>query len=194
MNESLADLKASLRRQVRVRLAAMAAAQRERDSARICEWLERQEVWRRARAILFYAPMDQEPDIWPLLQAACRSDRMVALPRFDAVRQRYEAAVVRDAARDVVVGRFGIREPAAGCATVALGALDLVLVPGMAFDRRGFRLGRGGGYYDRLLAETGAIKCGVAFEEQLVEAVPAEPQDVPVDCIVTPCGWIEVSG
>jgi 5-formyltetrahydrofolate cyclo-ligase len=70
--------------------------------------------------------------------------------------------------------------------------LDLVLAPGVAFDLQGHRLGRGKGFYDRLLADVRGVKCGVAFDEQIVDAVPVGPLDVGVDCLVTPTRWLEV--
>jgi 5-formyltetrahydrofolate cyclo-ligase len=75
---------------------------------------------------------------------------------------------------------------------VDLKRLDLVLVPGLAFDRHGRRLGRGRGYYDRLLAEVPGTSCGVAFDEQLVASDPVGPLDVPLNCILTPSHWIEI--
>ncbi|MBP9903534.1 MAG: 5-formyltetrahydrofolate cyclo-ligase, partial [Verrucomicrobia bacterium] len=72
-----------------------------------------------------------------------------------------------------------------------LNRLDLVLVPGVAFDPRGGRLGRGQGYYDRLLAGVRGTKCGVAFDEQIVDAVPVGPLDIRLNCILTPTRWIE---
>jgi 5-formyltetrahydrofolate cyclo-ligase len=67
----------------------------------------------------------------------------------------------------------------------------LALVPGVAFDVRGGRLGRGRGFYDRLLAGVSGAKCGVAFDEQIVDAVPAGPLDIRLNCILTPTRWIE---
>ena len=90
-----------------------------------------------------------------------------------------------------MIGKFGVREPAERCAPVPLNRLDLVLVPGIAFDIRGGRLGRGQGYYDRLLSAVTGLKCGVAFDEQIVDAVPVGPLDVRLNCILTPTRWIE---
>jgi len=69
--------------------------------------------------------------------------------------------------------------------------LDLILVPGIAFDLRGRRLGRGKGYYDRWLPALRGKTCGVAFDEQIVDDIPLEPHDVVVNCILTPTRWIE---
>jgi 5-formyltetrahydrofolate cyclo-ligase len=67
----------------------------------------------------------------------------------------------------------------------------LVLVPGVAFDSHGRRLGRGKGFYDQLLAFVRGTKCGVAFDEQIVPEIPIEPHDVRLNCILTPTRWIE---
>jgi 5-formyltetrahydrofolate cyclo-ligase len=68
----------------------------------------------------------------------------------------------------------------------------LILVPGVAFDLRGYRLGRGKGFYDQLLAAVRGPTCGVGFDEQIVDAVPVEPHDVRLSCLLTPTRWIEL--
>ena len=93
--------------------------------------------------------------------------------------------------RDLIIGKFGIREVAELSPEMALNQLDLALAPGVAFDPHGRRLGRGKGFYDRLLAGVCGTKCGVAFDEQLVDAVPVGPLDIPLNCILTPTRWIE---
>ena len=69
---------------------------------------------------------------------------------------------------------------------MALEGFDLILVPGIGFDAIGNRLGRGKGYYDRLLSITQGYKCGIGFEEQLVEEIPAAEHDIKMDCVITP--------
>ena len=97
---------------------------------------------------------------------------------------------VENLGADIVNGKYGIREPGDRCVLVPLNRLDLVLVPGVAFDVRGRRIGRGKGYYDRLLSLAGGLKCGVAFDEQILAEIPTEPHDVAVHCILTPTRWI----
>ncbi len=81
---------------------------------------------------------------------------------------------------EIVPGKFKIREPKATCDELALSQFDLVLVPGVAFDRKGGRLGRGKGFYDQLLKEaTNSAFCGVAFDEQVVAGIPSDTHDVP---------------
>jgi len=84
--------------------------------------------------------------------------------------------------------RFGMLEPAADLPVVDPAALDVVLVPGVAFDRRGGRLGFGGGYYDRLLPTTPALRVGVAYDECLADVLPCGEHDQRMDWIVTPSG------
>jgi len=124
---------------------------------------------------------------------ALKEGRLAALPRFDVVEKRYRACRLHDVNADVQVGSFGIREPSARCPGDILNQLDLILVPGVAFDMRGGRLGRGGGYYDRLLSEVSGVTCAVAFDHQIVEAVPAEPHDIHLDYILTPTRWLQVN-
>ena len=104
----------------------------------------------------------------------------------------YVACEIKDPEKDLLVGRFGIREPETSCGEIELNRLDFTLVPGVAFDLQGRRLGRGKGFYDRMLAAVRGTTCGVAFDEQIVEEVPVEPHDTRVNCILTPTRWIEL--
>ncbi len=91
---------------------------------------------------------------------------------------------------DLTIGAYGIQEPTGELFT-DYDAIDLVIVPGVGFDLKGNRLGRGKGYYDKLLPRIAATKVGVCFPFQLVEEVPAEPFDIAMDCVV--CGAIAIS-
>ena len=130
-------------------------------------------------------------DVWPLLEETVAGGKIVALPRFDPSDQIYTAGRVQNPRTEIAIGQFGIREPKLFCSEIVLSRLDLILVPGVAFDLRGRRLGRGRGFYDRLLVVTGGVKCGIAFDEQLVEKIPAEAHDEPMDFILTPIQCVE---
>jgi 5-formyltetrahydrofolate cyclo-ligase len=144
-----------------------------------------QAAWLRgANAILIYASLRDEIDLSIALDSL--GEKRLALPRYDKIRQTYCAALLSGSIRDLPTGQFGIPEPPPDAETIPLNALDVVLVPGVAFDRAGRRLGRGLGFYDRLLAEVPGIKCGVAYDWQIVPELPAEPHDISVDFIVTP--------
>ena len=192
MADDLNQQKAALRLRVRSELAAVPASQRTAAAAQACSLLKRKPVWNAAGAILFFASLPDELDIWPLLGEALAAGKTVGLPRFSSAANAYIPCLIKDLHGDTQPGRFGIREPASACEALAFDRLDLVLVPGVAFDLAGRRLGRGRGFYDRLLDAVRGTKCGVAFDEQIVSAVPAGPQDVQVDCLLTPTRWLEV--
>jgi 5-formyltetrahydrofolate cyclo-ligase len=186
----MSEAKAALRTQIRGLLGQLPAAERASASRALCERLAGLEVWQKAAGVLFYAPLPQEPDVWPLLVSALTTGKTIALPRYLPEQRDYAAARIGDPERDVQAGYFGIREPAAWCAEITFNRLDLVLVPGLAFDLQGRRLGRGRGYYDRLLTQVRSVTCGVAFDVQIVPEVPAGAQDVRLHCVVTPTRWV----
>lgn len=183
---SAASGKAELRARVRTLLAALDPAARGPESARIVEHVRQLDEWRKARTVLLFAPMRDEPDLWPLLDVALSEGRRVGLPVFMPESGVYGAREIRDPSRDLMSGRFGVREPGPGCPVMPLATLDLVLVPGLAFTAEGWRLGRGRGFYDRLLKAGPAVRCGVGRDEQLLDELPAEPHDAQLDLILTP--------
>jgi 5-formyltetrahydrofolate cyclo-ligase len=186
--------KARLRTQINAEIARLTAAERAAASDQARGRLRAQNLWRSARAILFYAPLPAELDLWPMLVEALAGGKIVALPRFVPGEDRCVPCRIHDVSTDLQTGRFGIREPAASCPEISLAHLDLILAPGMAYDLDGHRLGRGKGFYDRLLAEFHGATCGVGFEQQLVSRIPVEPHDIILQCILTPARWHEVAG
>ena len=178
--------KGKLRSEIRGVLKNVSSEKRAAASAKIRARSKQQAFWEAAAAILFFAPLPDEVDVWPLLAEALAAGKTVALPRFDPQRQNYVPCRVHHLSGEIVTGQFGIREPATVCREIPPASLDLILVPGVAFDLGGHRLGRGKGFYDRLLAGVRGIKCGLAFDEQMVEAIPVGPHDVRMDFILTP--------
>jgi 5-formyltetrahydrofolate cyclo-ligase len=139
-----------------------------------------------AGRIALYAALSDELPTRPLFDLAHGGGLAVSFPRVEG-----EALVFAEVARweDLVRGRYGVRQPHPQAPRCGPGRL--IVVPGLAFDGHGRRLGRGGGYYDRALAAAearGALRVGLAYEAQIVEAVPVEPHDQPVDVVVTECG------
>ena len=180
-----------MRAQVRAELAQLPTAERMAASALARNRLQQQKVWKDASRVLFYAPLPDELDVWPLVEEALNAGKIIALPRFVETRDGYGACRICDVASDLCIGRFGIREPADHCDEIELKRLDLILVPGVAFDLLGRRLGRGKGFYDRLLGLTAGTTCGAGFDPQIVRELPVAPHDVLVNCILTPTRWIE---
>ena len=177
-------MKTALRAMIRERLKNISPAVREVESIDLCERLKAQ--FQSAHAILFFAPLPDELDVWPVLELSLALGTTCALPYFDAEKKSYGAKIVQKLPADIVTGKFGVREPAASCGEIPLNRFDLVLVPGMAFDLGGNRLGRGQGFYDRILSAASGIKCGVCHNFQLLEKIPTEAHDARVDFIFTP--------
>jgi 5-formyltetrahydrofolate cyclo-ligase len=186
--------KREIRQKLRKLLNTLPDTEGAAASLRACALLRQQPVWKSARAVLFYAPLAGEVDLSPVLDEGLLAGKTIALPRFMRETGAYDAFQIRDMAGDCAPGKFGVSEPAARCAPFPLKQLDLVLAPGVAFDLTGCRLGRGRGFYDRLLAQINGIKCGVAFDRQIVDRIPAEKHDVRMNCILTPTRWLEISG
>jgi 5-formyltetrahydrofolate cyclo-ligase len=183
--------KPELRAQMRAALGKISPAVRAVESADLCERLKVQIP--SARTILFFAPLADELDIWPVLELSMALGTRCALPFYDAGQNTYGTRLLGKLATDVVTGKFGVREPAAGCVQVGLDTFDLVLVPGLAFDLQGNRLGRGLGFYDRLLGKLSGVKCGVGYDIQLLEKIPAEPHDAKVSFILTPTRLVKAA-
>lgn len=189
MSRPVPEEKSFLRRQLREQMKRLAPEERAAASGQIRRRLLEQPVWQTARSVLFYVPAAEEPDLWPLVDQALAQDKVVTLPRYAPAAGHYLASRIRHGWSDLAPGQFGILEPTADCLIFDLKQLDLALVPGVGFSLDGGRLGRGKGYYDRLLAEVTGCKCGVAFDCQVTAAFPLEPHDIRVNCLVTPTSW-----
>ncbi|MCB1125204.1 MAG: 5-formyltetrahydrofolate cyclo-ligase [Verrucomicrobiae bacterium] len=190
--DDLRQQKRALRREMQARRRAMTDVERTEASAGLLEVIRGSEPWRQAGQILLFAPLPDEPDIFPLLEEALAAGRRLALPRFSPSQGVYEVAEVQVLERDLYPGAFGIREPRPECPLFPSKHLDFTLLPGVAFASDGFRLGRGKGYYDRLLPGLGGGFCGVAMDWQVLPSVPAGSHDKAVNWIATPTRWITV--
>jgi 5-formyltetrahydrofolate cyclo-ligase len=144
--------------------------------------------------VALYAALRDEVPTRVLFDALGQAGIARLMPR-TAPDRRLEFALVESWA-ELVPGEFGVLAPAAGVPTAELQASDVVVLPGVAFDRSGWRLGRGGGYYDRSFppdVDAGPALIGAACEEQLVDRVPHSSHDRAMDAIVTEHGvqWME---
>jgi 5-formyltetrahydrofolate cyclo-ligase len=188
LNEAT-NLKLALRGAAKAKLAPLSLTDRAIASAQARALLRRQAAWKTACSVLFFASLPTELNVWPLLQEALAAGKIVALPRY--VLGSYTACAIEHPDTDVEVGHFNIREPLSFCPRIPMKRLDLALVPGVAFDVHGGRLGRGKGFYDRMLAAMSGTICGVGFDQQIVPNLPMEPHDIRVNCILTPTRWLE---
>ncbi len=134
----------------------------------------------KARKVALFVPLKGEPDISSLFPIVAREKELI-LPKVSGkelllLRVDYPLKLIR--------GSFGVYEPAEG-QEIKPEEVDFILVPGVVFDLRGFRIGFGKGYYDRLLREIRGLKVGVAFSFQVLGSIPHDPWDVPVDVLIT---------
>ncbi len=189
---TVAHDKAALRAEFRALLRAVPPLERARQSTAASERLLTQPVWQQAQTVLLYWPLQDELDLAPLFRAALDSGKTLALPRFEVASASYAPVAIQDPAADLVPGKYGIREPASHCPGLSIKALDLAVVPGLCFGMNGPRLGRGQGYYDRLLTQATALKCGVGYDFQVLPEVPADTFDVALDFVLTPVRWLEL--
>ena len=181
------EIKAALRREIRARVAQLPPAARVAAAGQLCQRVVEWSVWREARTVLLTWSLPDELAVTCLIEAALADGKHVALPGFDPRSDSYVARRMKHHGSDLAAGRYGVMEPRPECPEVPFAALDLMLVPGVAFDPAGNRLGRGRGFYDRMLAlTTVAVSCGIGFDEQIVSEVPVEPHDVKLHYVLTP--------
>ncbi|MBI2077501.1 MAG: 5-formyltetrahydrofolate cyclo-ligase [Euryarchaeota archaeon] len=179
-------MKPGLRLQFRAARDALGAKARQAAAAEIGRRLAGLDRFAQARRVVLYASYGSEVDTWPLMTAAHEAGRLVALPRMEGK----ELALHEYRPGDTLAANaVGIPEPSVSSPRVKLDAADVVVVPGLAFDRRGHRLGYGGGYYDRLLRTSPhAYRIGLAYAFQLVDRLPSMHHDEPLDAVVTDSG------
>jgi len=184
---TLREAKRALRDQVLRARDELPAAERLRAGDAIAAAIAARPDFRAASTVLLALSFRSEWDTHSLLAAGLTAGKTVAAPRVHAASRMLEPCRVTDPDRDLAPGFQGISEPLPHCPPVALAAIDWVLVPGVAFDPNGYRIGYGGGYYDRLLPllRRDARRVSGAFELQLVDRVPTAPHDSTVDAIVT---------
>lgn len=178
--------KAGLREEAARLIAALSEDERGEKSQAACERLGRVPEVRDANTILLYAPLPDELDVWPALRTLRDAGKRIVLPKCRPQERELICIEVADLKSDLVRGSFDILEPRSDDG-IDMGELDAIIVPARAFDREANRLGRGAGYYDRLLGkmQLDAFTCGIAFDCQIFEAVPTAAHDIPLDAVVT---------
>jgi 5-formyltetrahydrofolate cyclo-ligase len=192
---TVATTKEELRQQMRARLAAQSPADARMKSAAIWERLSVLGEFATAAQSLIYVSQATEVDTRGLIQQLLAMGRRVCVPWFDGAKKRYVASELHDFALDLRSGQFGILEPKPDAVRPVSGdGINAALVPGLAFDETGNRLGRGMGYFDRVLQGVRGVKIALTYDFQVVNEVPAEAHDTPVDFIVTEKRMIKTRG
>ena len=144
----------------------------------------RSALWQEAKRVLLYHPLPDEVDVTPLLDLATREGKQVYLPVVTGPTSIEVRAWTPHTV--MLTGHYGIQEPSGQeISPEEYGLIDLAIVPGMAFDLQGHRLGRGKGYYDRLLTRlTTAHRLGVCFPFQVLRNIPSEIHDINMESII----------
>jgi len=173
--------KKELRRQIREQKRAMTEEQIVTASEKLGQLFADSELYRQAKTVYGYLPYNQEVRTVPMLQQALADGKRVAVPKVYGEEMKF--IYLTDLSR-VAAGYAGIPEPVDD-GPVADDPTALVLMPGLAFDRQGRRIGYGGGFYDRFLAEEpNHPTLALCYSFQMVDAIPTEEFDVPVDCVL----------
>jgi 5-formyltetrahydrofolate cyclo-ligase len=180
MASSTPLIKQTLRQQCRQQRDALDAGFRTQVSQAICKHIQEWEFFQRADVIQIYLPMRSEVDLTSLLGTHPHKNWVIPriLPEGQMVFQRYDP-------EHLIRHPFGMLEPAPDLQTVAPGSIDLALVPGLAFDRHGWRLGYGGGFFDRFLSQFKGISLGVTFDALWLDSLPHETYDISMQYVVT---------
>lgn len=180
-------IKNQIRAAMKFFLAGLSPAERHARSLAACQQLLSTREFKHSQMIMIFLSMATEVETSALAVKAWQEGKSVAAPRVDWDGKRMDPVEIRSLDVGMRTTGPGVREPVAGT-IVPLGVIDMVVVPGLAFDRRGYRVGRGRGFYDRFLSQRDfeGIRCGLCFQEQLQhETIQAEPHDIPMDLIIT---------
>lgn len=181
-------MKHKIRKHIKNIISSYSTLEKAQKSAIIKDRLFNEEEFKRARVVMFYVSLQDEVDTFIMIDEALKAGKRIAVPVILKEEKRLIAGEIHNRLEDLESQHFGIYQPRQDrVKEVPLDDIDLVVVPGVAFDRKNIRLGRGHGYYDRFLSglpkRTKTI--GLAFDFQVLEDLPQDPHDVPVSKIVS---------
>lgn len=189
--DSRKDNKNTLRRIMRAKRAAISRSQKQIMDEQLCRQLLLLPFYPEAKRILTYVSMEQEADTRQVIRRALDDKKEVAVPlcmgegRMDFYRI--------ESPSELKPGTMGIDEPSPHPQRLVEGGQGIMLVPGLAFDRSGGRLGWGGGYYDRYMAlHPGLIRIGYGYSFQMVDHLPMEEHDICLDGLLTELGYVHI--
>jgi len=191
MPTSISNEKSRFRQRCKTIRKELSDDARLQASKSICMHLSAWDVFQNAETILTYMPIRGEVDLRPLLIDF--PDKRWLLPRIVPGEEGRMTFHPYDP-NNLIVHPFGMAEPAPHLLQVSPAEIQLVLAPGLAFDRYGWRLGYGGGFFDRFLQNFKGTSVGVVIQALLLESVPRGEFDIPMDWLVTETGLIQVTG
>jgi 5-formyltetrahydrofolate cyclo-ligase len=183
------ERKRELRRATVARRDQLSPDEIRRLSAAASSLLAQLPEFRAAHTVMFFVSFGSEVDTLPAIRVALADGKRVAAPRADRRRHGLKPCEVTDLEADLAPGAYNIREPQRHCRPVPLDEIDVIIVPAAAWGEDGYRVGYGGGYYDRFLGRVpSALRIGLGLEMQVVPEAPHGRKDLPVDILVTDKG------
>lgn len=184
------ESKATLRVHFQAVRNQITAADRQQYNQQITRHLLRHHLYKNAARVLCYGAMGAEVETATIIAASLSVGKEVCLPRLSGKKGHMDIVPITKIDQ-LISGTFGIPEPMTDCPATQDYAFDLILIPGLAFDRTGHRLGYGGGYYDRFLANpnTHGYRLALGFHQQLVDHLPTEAFDQLINGIITENGF-----
>lgn len=172
--------KSELRKYIRQLKTLLTPAEKQRQANSVFHDIECLKQFKDAKVVLLYHSLPDELPTHSIIDQWSNT-KTVLLPRVDGEYLR----LYRYSPTLMVHGSYNISEPSMSCQEYSIGDVDLAIIPAIAFDRKGHRLGRGKGFYDRLLATSSVMKIGVAFNSQIVRNVPADAFDISMNMVIT---------
>lgn len=176
-------MKHKIRHRIRERIKSHSGLEKSRKSDIIKQILFNEEVFKRSDVVMFYVSLKDEVNTLSMIDEALEMGKRICVPVIIKEEKRLIAGEIKDRKKDLESQHFGIYQPKPGkVKEVPLKNIDLVVVPGVAFDSNNVRLGRGHGYYDRFLSRLSkdTLTIGLAFDFQVVEHLPKDSHDIPV--------------
>ena len=172
------ETKNSIRQQIKSLKKSISESNKKEATLLVASAIEQLPCFKLASKILLYHSLPDELNTHSMIDK-WSENKSIYLPRIN----NNDLEILP--ANNTELGASKIQEPV-GTTTIPLSAIDIAIIPGIAFDKSGIRLGRGKGYYDRLLCQSEVIKVGICYDFQLYDKLPSDPHDIPMDIIITP--------
>lgn len=182
------DEKVLIRKEILSKLRLLSPEENSRKSEIIKQKLFSMKEFNKSRVVMFYVSMKDEVNTWDMLKEALKIGKRVAVPCTASETDEIIPAEIKDPEKELEIGKYGIYQPGKDSINkIPLDNIDLVIVPGVAFDEEKYRIGRGKGYYDRFLSRVSSrtVTIGICFDFQVVKSLPRKPHDLPVSKVIT---------
>lgn len=175
--------KTDIRKEKITALKSLSGIKKQEAEEKIYANLFRSQYWQQASTIALTMAQKFELNTMPIVKEAWRTNKTIVMPR--AKKERVMDFVLYNENTPMMTSSFGLLEPDSELQPIAKDAIDLVIVPGLAFSKDGYRVGFGGGYYDRFLADFQGIKMALVLKEQQIDFWEPESFDIPMDTLIT---------